>query len=228
MVSGTHRLALMADPLALAALFTGALALSAAYLWGGLVAALPVAVLIWLIPLALHDVRHRSVPHMAWIAGPCLLAMVWAAWRGEWPLAGLALIVVGLSERQRLPHSWQKPAVMGGLIVCAALFRQLAPEAWPGAFAILGFWLGFELGWWAGADALAAITLALLWPDLQLLIALSISHLGLALLLRARSRALWGRPRALRPGELETLGQPGLPALALSAVVYITLKWIGA
>ncbi len=181
-----------------------------------------VLTLLWLIPLAWHDLRHRSVPHIAFVAVPCVLAAGYAALRGEWALAGIALVVVGVSERPRLPATWRKPVFLVGLLVAASLLTQVPPETFPGAGAVIGFWLCFEISWWAGADALAAITLALLWPDMLLLTAFAIAHIGLSLI--RRNPILL--PRALTPSELEALGQPGLPALAAAVLVYAALHLI--
>jgi len=193
--------------------------------------ALFVLTLLWLAPLALYDLRHRAVPHIAFVAVPCVLAMGYAVWRGEWPLALIALIVVGVSERHQLPKAWRGPVFIAGLLAGLGLIPFASPETLPGALAVLGFWLSFELGWWAGADALAAITLALLWPDVLLLIALAVAHLGLSLARRRPIRPSTvlraGLPRMLTPSELSALGEPGLPALALAVMVYAALAGIG-
>ena len=38
----------------------------------------------------------------------------------------------------------------------------------------MGFWIAWELNWWGGADAVTAITLCLIWPTLDYLLALLI------------------------------------------------------
>lgn len=178
--------------------------------------------LLWLVPLARYDLRYRAVPHIACVAVPCLLATGYAALRGEWALAVIALVAVGASERHRLPTMWRGPVFLVGLLVAASLLTQVPLETFPGAGAVIGFWLCFEIGWWAGADALAAITLALLWPDMLLLAAFAVAHIGLSLM-RRNPICL---PRALTPPELEAVGQPGLPALAVAVMVYGIGQWV--
>jgi hypothetical protein len=180
--------------------------------------------LLWLVPLALYDLRHRAVLHIAFVAVPCLLAVGFAALRGDWPLAAMAAVGVAVSERHHLPATFRKWVFWAGLLAAMGLIPFASPEVLPGAFAVLGFWLSFEIGWWAGADALAAITLALLWPDVLLLVALAVAHLGLSLIARRPIRL----PRTLTPSELDALGQPGLPALALSVLIYAVLQFVPA
>jgi hypothetical protein len=157
---------------------------------------------------------------------PCPLACVYAVWRGDWQLAVIAGLVVLASERRTLPAVWRKVAFGLALAACAGVVAlNVRNTVAIGAAAIVGFWLFFELGWWAGADALAAITLALLWPGMQLLAALALAHLGLSLVYRRRGR--FPLPRALNADELETVGQPGLPALALTVAIYEIGRVIG-
>lgn len=178
------------------------------------------AAIIWLTILAIYDVRRRTIPHIAWVALPCAAASLLSFRQGDWPLATSAIVLIALSERRCLPIAWRKPSLGVGCLAVAGLLARLAPEHLPGGAAVVGFWLMFELGWWAGADALAAMTLALLWPELNLLIALAAAHLGLGVW----QRRPWSRLRVLRPSELEVVGQPGLPALALTVVIHAGLR----
>ena len=43
---------------------------------------LTLASFAWLVPLAVYDLRHRTVPHMALVLVPCLAAVAYALWRG--------------------------------------------------------------------------------------------------------------------------------------------------
>ncbi len=183
-----------------------------------------IAALLWLGPLALYDLRHRAVPHIAFVAVPCLLAIGYAALRGDGPLAAMAAVMVAVSERHHLPAISRRWVFWIGLLAAIGLIPFASLETLPGAFAVLGFWLSFEIGWWAGADALAAITLALLWPNVLLLVALAVAHLGLSII-RGRPIRL---PRMLSLTELESLGEPGLPALALSVLIYAVLQFVPA
>jgi hypothetical protein len=171
-------------------------------------------VLAWLLPLAAYDIRHREVPHIACVAVPCLAAAVYAWASGSAALACLAVIVVAISERRVIRWRRTRRLLAGCGLAAALALVPATGEAAPGAIAILGFWTAYELGWWAGADALAAMTLALLWPGIGLLLAMAVPHATAAALLRRR-RHLCGvlaRTSALTPA-------PGLPALALSAAL---------
>lgn len=185
-------------------------------------------ILVWLAPLAVYDLRRSTVPHIAWVAGPGALAMGYAIWHGDWSLAVMGIVGLLASERHHLPKGWRKWIFWWGLITTLGLITFTNPESLPGALAVIGFWLCFEAGWWAGADALVAMTLALVWPDTLLLAAMAGAHLGLSAL-RPTSLPL-GRSKGFRilkrltPNELALLGQPGLPALALTVGLYVILR----
>lgn len=185
----------------------------AAWHWGGADAVLRWAAPLWLTPLAAYDQRFRQVPHMAWVAGPALLAMAIAAARGDWALSLMGLVSVAASERWR-HTAWQRGLVLlAGLLGGGWLLTEVAGPRLIGAAALLGFWMMFELGWWAGADALIALTLTLLWPTAAMVVAIGIAHLVWALVLGRD----WRLPRPLSAQELAACGQPGIPALALAA-----------
>jgi hypothetical protein len=177
------------------------------------------APLTWLIPLALYDVKKREVPHITFVAVPCLLAALAATARGDWTLAAIAMVAVATSERHHLPPRLRRLTFVVALLTCASLLIATPFELSPGAVAVIGFWMAYELGWWAGADALAAMALALLWPDIRLLVALAVAHLVVAVVMRRVPLLIL--PRPLKPDELQTLGAPGLPAIALGATLFM-------
>ena len=206
----------LAEPMLLAFTGVAALGLAAAWQWGGAEWLLLFAAPLWLAPLAIYDFRHRQVPRLAWVAGPCLLALGLAAARGDWALAALALVALAASERWRLPASGRRPALFAGWLACFWLLAWISTPSLIGAVAVLGFWLMFELGWWAGADALAAMTLVLFWPTAGMVLVIGIAHLIWA----------WRWPRPLSADELAATGQPGLPALALAAGLNTVLTFL--
>ncbi len=197
--------------------------------------------LAWLIPLAHHDLRKREVPHIAFVAVPFALAALAGAWRGGWTMALMAITLVAITERARLWPALHRPALAGGLAICAGLLILSPFELAPGALSLVGFWLAYELGWWAGADALAAMALALLWPDdIRLLVSLAVAHIVAALaahfcirckgplrhspLRGSQGRLLLPLPRKLSAAELQAVGAPGLPAIALTAALFAIWK----
>ena len=187
---------------------------------------LAMGVLAWLAPLAAYDLEHRAVPHAHWIYWPWLLVCGCVAARGDWQLALTAELIFLASERATWPPIRQRVAV--GLALAGslgALALSFSAQNVMGTLTLLGFWMFFELGWWAGVDALTASALVLLWPNMLFLAALAAAHLGLGLAFR-RTRHL-RFPSVLKPGELEALGDPGLPALALTVVLYTGLERVG-
>ncbi len=185
---------------------------------------LEMGTLAWLAPLAAYDLEHRAVPHGHWIYWPWLLVCACVAACGDWQLALTAELVFLASERSSWPPVRRKVAV--GVALAAslgALALSFNLEHAIGALTLLGFWAFFELGWWAGVDALAAMALVLLWPNVLLLTALAAAHLGLAVVYRRAGRFRF--PGVLKLGELEAIGDPGLPALALTVVIYTAMQF---
>jgi hypothetical protein len=171
------------------------------------------AALVWLAPLALYDLRHHAVPHQAFVAIPCLAAMAAALQHGEWALALTTALVVAASERRWLGRP-RGERLAGGLAYgLAASVALTSGNVAAGAIAVLGFGLAYELGWWAGADALVAITLALLWPGVQLLAAFGVAHLLAAAGLRAM-RLWW-------PQLAWSTPVPGLPVIWLALGLHL-------
>ncbi len=193
--------------------------------------------LAWLLPLAHYDLRKREVPHIAFVAVPLALAALALAWRGGWTLALMAITLVAVTERARLRPVLHRPALAGGLAVCVGLAVLSPFELAPGVISLIGFWLAYELGWWAGADTLAAMALALLWPDdIRLIVSLAAAHVAAALIIRHRrplrhaprqGRLLLLLPRKLSADELTAVGVPGLPAIALTAALFTIWKVVG-
>ncbi len=174
------------------------------------------AVLIWLAPLALYDLRRKEVPHMACVAGPCLAAVVHAFSAGAWQLGAVAGLAVAASER----HAIRDARLQRGLFIVAlplaSVLALTSGEAAPGAIAVLGFWLAYELGWWAGADAVVAITLAILWPDIRFLAVLGTAHVGVAVCMRVMRWLRRARPMVFSRNPV-----PGLPVICLAALLYV-------
>lgn len=189
--------------------------------------------LAWLTPLAGYDIRHREVPHIAWVGIPALAMLVVAGLRGDGALSVLTALLMLVSEAPRLGKgarlaSWIVAAI--SLPLCVA---WTAPESLPGALFIIGSWIMFELSWWAGADALAAIALALLWPNLTLVACVAAGHLMWGLTWRWLRRNEQGPPQAARkrlarltPAELEAVGAPGLPSLAIAVALYLLIALV--
>src|SRR4051812_49003504 len=94
--------------------------------------------LIWLAPLAFYDLRHRAVPHIATVALPCLLAMIYAALSGAWLLSVLAAMAVASTERYRLRSRRLQRVVFACAIVTSTVLVACSGADAPGAMAIVG------------------------------------------------------------------------------------------
>ena len=182
-----------------------------------------VAPLAWLIPLAVYDLQKREVPHIAFVAVPCFLAVFVAMPQGNVTLGVLGLLIIATSERRHLPTPFETPALILAVFGMAGLLLLTPFEQSPGALTLIGFWAAYELGWWSGADALAAMTLAVSWPDVMLLVSLAVAHLGLGFFLRPGQP--FRRPRRLTEAELEQIGVAGLPSIALGAALFVLWHW---
>ena len=181
--------------------------------WLGLV------VLFWLAPLALYDMQRQEVPHMACVAMPCAAAVVYALSVGAWQLGAVAGLAVAASERHAIRDARKERLIFILALPLACIAALASGEAAPGAIAVLGFWLAYELGWWAGADAIVAITLAILWPDIRWLVALGAAHLGAAICLHMLR---WWRVRSAGSSRSPV---PGLPVICLAALLYVAWSW---
>lgn len=193
---------------------------------------LELLVLAWLAPLAVYDLHRKQVPHIVCVAVPCAAAVAYSIATGTWMPAVIAALAILASERQVIRHPTLKKWVFSATLLLGGLLALASGEAVPGAFAVLGFWLAYETGWWAGADALAAITLALLWPDIRLLVVLAIAHFFVALampLLRPARAFFWcaqttANVPTIRIAPVSGNMVPGLPVITLSVVLLIVWR----
>lgn len=167
----------------------------------------------WLALVSWFDLRKREVPHSAWTVVPLVCAAVYQAVVGDWRLSFLTGIVALASERQRLAKLSELrvdtiffwiPWLLGSLYAAAS-------HNPVGAIAIVAFWAAWELRCWGGADAVTAITLTLIWPDMRLVIAVLIVHAFVA--------AIASLDSLIRERKLRVHHFPGLPLLLFSAVL---------
>jgi hypothetical protein len=174
--------------------------------------------LIWLAIISWFDIRTRQIPHSAWVAIPFLLGLVFRLLYGGWELALLSILTVIASEREfiskfRYLHSLERIILWAPIITLAAINAEkysLVPT-----LAILGFWVAWELQVWGGADAMASMTLVLIWPDGDLLVSFFLANLLVAL---AATGVTLVRERKMRIHEL-----PGLPILLITMIGKIFL-----
>lgn len=170
--------------------------------------------LIWLGIVSWFDLRTKQVPHSAWVIVPFVVAILYRIAYSSWELVVLSIIIAFTSERHRLAQAAGNDRFASMFmwlpLVVVSFFRAGAVNP-VGAVAILAFWVAWELRCWGGADAVASITLVLLWPDMSLILALLVVHviaaLGVTIVTLVRER-MW---------KLHSI--PGLPLLLLTVLL---------
>lgn len=170
-------------------------------------------ILIWLALVSWFDLRKREVPHTAWVVIPLICAAIYQAVAGDWQLSFLTGMVALASERQRLAKlsELRVDTIFFWIPWLLACLYAAANRNPVGAIAIIAFWAAWELRCWGGADAVTAITLTLIWPDMRLVIAVLVVHALVAVIASLIS--------LIRERKLMVHTFPGLPLLLLSAVL---------
>jgi hypothetical protein len=170
-------------------------------------------VVVWLAMVSWFDIRKSEIPHSAWVIIPIILAGTYRVWQGGWSLVLLTVFVVVVSERGRISNLFQMDE-LGRIITwlpllfLGAFFAvQISPIA---ALAIIGFWVAWELKWWGGADATAAITLILIYPELIFIVVFLGVHVFVTIGLAIRS--------LIKEKTIQLHKVPGLPLLLLAVV----------
>ncbi len=186
------------------------------------------AVLAWLVPLAFYDLRTRRIPLSVFVTIPLLIALSEAALRGRIDLSGGAILILIISERDRIRYQWLRVAV---LIIGACALGYLAvvivpPDVWMGYALMCVFWIMEELKVAAAADSLIGIALALHWSDVRFPIAFVVSMI-LILLMRHRSRVLHILTlHTLTGASLGVTRDVGLPSFAMAAGLCTIWNWV--
>jgi hypothetical protein len=174
-----------------------------------------VLVLLWMGMISWFDIRKNEIPHSLWVILPLFGACVYRASLGDWRLVSFAVLVAAVSERERLSQLLQKkvigkivfwfPLIVFGLFLAI----QFSPVA---AFAILGFWAAWELKWWGGADAVAAITLIMIYPKVAFILTFLGVHVIAVFSLTISS--------LLKNKSIKLHKIPGLPLLFLAVLSF--------
>ncbi len=170
--------------------------------------------LLWLGLVSWFDLRTKQVPHSAWIIVPLVVAILYRIAYSSWELIVLTILVAFASERKRLAQASGialfSSVYMWLPLVCVSFLRAGAVNPLA-AVAILSFWIAWELHIWGGADAVAAITLMLLWPDMKLVVALLGVHLAAAFVVTIST--------LIRERRWKLHAIPGLPLLLMTVLL---------
>jgi len=170
--------------------------------------------LIWLGIVSWFDLYTKQVPHSAWVIVPFGLAILYRIAYSSWELVVLSIIIAFASERKRLAQAAANDrfaSLFLWLPLVVVSFLRAGAVHPVGAVAILAFWIAWELRCWGGADAVASITLALLWRDMHLILALLSVHVVAALVATCVTLV---RERAWKLHAI-----PGLPLLLLTVLL---------
>ena len=170
-------------------------------------------VVTWLGTVSWFDIRKSEIPHSAWVVIPLIGAGLYRIWQGDWTLVLLAAVVAAVSERYRISQAfgWEELSRiitwLPLLFLGAFLSIQSSPLA---ALAIIGFWAAWELKWWGGADAVAAISIILIYPKITFILAFLIVHVIATVMLTIRS--------LIKEKTAHLHRIPGLPLILIAVI----------
>jgi hypothetical protein len=171
----------------------------------------------WLGIISWFDICKHEISHPTWVVIPLILACVYRVEQGGWALILMAVTVSMASERKWFATFMHMDEVKMLLSLTPLLFLGLyfAVQENPiAAMAILGFWLAWELKCWGGSDAVAAITLLLIYQEINYLLSFLIVHLLVLIVLWIIS---FSGGKRLSPHRM-----PGLPLL-IPCVLFLNL-----
>jgi len=172
-------------------------------------------VVTWLGIVSWFDIRKSEIPHSAWVVIPFIGAGLYRIWQGDWTLVLLAIVVAAVSERDRISQAfgWEE---LGRIITWLPLLflgAFLSIQSSPlSALAIIGFWAAWELKWWGGADAITAITIILIYPEITFIIAFLIVHVIATVMLTSRT--------LIKEKTVHLHKIPGLPLILIGVISY--------
>ena len=172
-------------------------------------------VVTWLGIVSWFDIRKSEIPHSAWVVIPLIGAGLYRIWQGDWRLVLFVLLVAVVSERERLSQPLHRREISKIILWFPLIFIglffaiQLSPIA---TIAILGFWIAWEFNWWGGADAVSAITLIMIYPNTNYILAFLSVHVITVLVLTLIS--------LLKSKSVKLHQIPGLPLLFLTVLLY--------
>jgi len=170
-------------------------------------------VVTWLGIVSWFDIRKSEIPHSAWVVIPLIGAGLYRIWQGDWTLVLLAAVVTAVSERDRISQAfgWEEVNRIITWLPLLFLGASLSIQSSPlSALAIIGFWAAWELKWWGGADAVGAMTIILIYPEITFILAFLIVHAITAIMLTIRSLI---KEKTARLHRI-----PGLPLILIAVI----------
>ena len=178
-------------------------------------------VVTWLGIVSWFDIRKSEIPHSAWVVIPLIGAGLYRIWQGDWALVLLVVLVAAVSERYRLSQAfgWEELSRIITWLPLLFLGAFLSIQSSPlSALAIIGFWAAWELKWWGGADAVAAMAMILIYPEITFIIAFLIIHVIATIMLTIRSLV---KEKTVRFHRI-----PGLPLILIAVILLQIVSWL--
>jgi hypothetical protein len=178
-----------------------------------------ILVVVWLGIVSWFDIRKSEIPHSTWVIIPLIGACFYRIWQGNWALVLLTILVASVSERERISQlfGWEEIGKMITWFPLLFLGVYLSVQTSPFAtLAIIGFWAAWELKWWGGADAVATMTIILIYPEITFILAFLIVHVIVTIGLAIRSLVKENKVRLHRI--------PGLPLLLIAVMPFQVIK----
>ncbi|PKO10338.1 MAG: hypothetical protein CVU40_04340 [Chloroflexi bacterium HGW-Chloroflexi-2] len=178
-----------------------------------------ILVVVWLGIVSWFDIRKSEIPHSVWVIIPLFGACFYRTWQGNWALVLLTVLVAAVSERERISHliGWEeigKMIIWFPLLFLGVYFSvQTSPFA---PLAIIGFWVAWELKWWGGADAVATMTIIMIYPEIKFIFAFLTVHVIVTIWLTIKSLVKENTVRLHRI--------PGLPLLLIAVILFQMIK----
>ena len=172
-------------------------------------------VIAWLGVISWFDIQKNEIPHSAWVIIPLIGACVLRAWQGSLALVFLTILVAAASERARLSRivGWGEIGRIFTWLPLLILGAYLSVYGSPiAALAIIGFWVAWELKWWGGADAVAAMAIILVYPELLFVLTFLVVHMLATIGLALRS--------LVREKKVGLNKIPGLPLLLIAILLF--------
>ena len=181
-----------------------------------------ILVVVWLGIVSWFDIRKSEIPHSTWVIIPLIGACFYRTWQGNWTLVLLTILVAAVSERERISQlfGWEEIEKMITWFPLLFLGVYLSVQASPFAtLAIIGFWVAWELNWWGGADAVATMTIILIFPEITFILAFLILHVIATIMLAVRS--------LVKENKVCLHRIPGLPLLLIAVISFQVLNFVG-
>ena len=180
-----------------------------------------ILVVAWLGIVSWFDIRKSEIPHSAWVIIPLIGACFYRTWQGNWASVLLTILVAAVSERERISQlfGWEEIGKMITWFPFLFLGVYLSVQTLPfAALAIIGFWAAWELKWWGGADAVATMTIILIYPEITFILAFLTVHVIATIGLAIRS--------LVKENTVCLHRIPGLPLLLIAVVPFQIIKML--